>query len=203
MGKFARCIVLVAALLSSFAALSSVASAVTWHNTGDSAFTATGGAGTLSSTAVTLGCAGSDASGTVPATPFVGTTLAIQGTINFTGCTLSGQSTGFSCSFTLTGTAWDSGTPAVTTGSLDATCDITLVGFNICHIDASVSAKFQNAIMTNPSKLLTLTAGVTMTRGSSGLSCPLGEGDSGHWTPLIFTAVDTVQPLGPVITRTA
>jgi hypothetical protein len=203
MSRFARLAVLAASLLSLFAVLSSTAGAVTWHNTGDTHFAATGGAGTLSSTAVTLGCTGSDVTGRVTgAEPFVGATLSVDATIGFTGCTLSGQSFGVECGVTFTGTSWTAGAPAVTSGAVDVTCGFYLSGTKLCHLEGQIPAHYVNASGTAAGRLTVTTGALTTTNGSVS-SCPMGNGDSAHLTPLTFGVVDTVQPLGPVITRTA
>src|ERR1044071_3993997 len=66
MSKFARLVVLVTALSSLFAMLSSTAGAVTWHNTGGTSFHATGGPMTYSRASVSLTCSGSTATGAAP-----------------------------------------------------------------------------------------------------------------------------------------
>src|SRR4051812_45341566 len=73
MSKIARFAVLVAALMSLFAVMSSAAGAVTWENAGNTSFTATAGAHTLAGTGIVLACAGATATGTAPDTPFMPT----------------------------------------------------------------------------------------------------------------------------------
>jgi hypothetical protein len=205
MSRIARFAVLVAALASLFAVMSSTAGAVTWHNTGDTAFTATSNAGTLTSTAVTLGCAGADGIGSVTGgSPFVGNTLNVDATIGFTSCTLSGQTVSVECGVTLTGTAWDSGTPAVTTGTADVTCGVYLTGTKICHIEGNVHGHYINASGTTPGVLtVTPSSNLTLTNGAAG-TCPLGNGDKGSLTHLSFNVEpDAAAPFGPILTRTA
>jgi hypothetical protein len=203
MSGFARTAVIVAALLSSFAALSSAAGAVTWHNDGDTHFTATGGAGTLTSTGVSLGCSGSNTTATAPGGSILGTTLPVSGTIAFTGCASSGTSFGLHCGFTFTGTTWAPGTPAITSGNTDLTCDYYLATSRLCHFTGPVPSTYANPNGATPGKLVMTTGtALTVTNGSVG-TCPLGNGDKVHQTQLTFNVVDATQPLGPVFTRTA
>jgi hypothetical protein len=203
MGRFLRIAVPLVALLSMLAAFSSSAGAVTWHNTGDSHFLATGGAGTLASTGATLGCVGSDGTGTAPSASSVGATLIVSGTFAFTGCTLSGQSIGFECGYTFTGTSWVAGTPAVTSGNFDLTCGWYLSGTKVCHIEGSIPAHYTNPNGATSGKLVTTTSTNVFVTNGPVSSCLLGNGDAVHLTALTFNISDTVQPLGPVFTRTA
>ena len=104
MSKIARLVVLVTALSSLFAMLSATAGAVTWHNTGGTAFHATGGPGSLSIGSATLACSGSTATGTAPGGSTVAQHYNVTGTITFSPCQLVGQSTYVHCHFNLTGT---------------------------------------------------------------------------------------------------
>jgi hypothetical protein len=201
MSRIARFAVLVAALMSLFAVMSSTAGAVTWHNTGNTAFTATGGAGTLSSTGVALNCSGSSATGTAPALT-VGATLAVSGTVTFSGCLLSGQSVGVDCGYTLTGTS-QSGT--TTSGTVDATCGVYLATIKICHIAGTVSGSYVNPSGATAGKLSTVTGG-TLRTSNGASNCPLGNGDLSHLSPLNFSVsagTGGSGTLGPIITRTA
>jgi hypothetical protein len=202
MSRITRLAVLLAALLSLCGVMSSTANAVTWHNTGDSAFTATGGAGTFTSTAVTFGCSGGDLSGTVPATPLRGGTLAVSATYIGTGCTLSNQQVTVDCGYTFTWTVWVSGSRSITSGDADVTCSIYLAGTKICHLGGPVPTDYVNPSGTTPGSFtITTNSDLTVSKGPIG-NCPLGTGDTGHFTLLTFNVVDTTQPLGPVITRT-
>jgi hypothetical protein len=192
----------VAALMSLFAVMSSTAGAVTWHNTGNTAFTATGGAGTLSSTGVALQCSGSSATGTAPATT-VGLTLAVSGTVTFSGCLLSGQNVGGDCGYTLTGTS-QSG--SVTSGTVDATCGVFLANIKICHIAGTVSGSYTNPVSPSTAGKLATTTGGTLRTSNGASNCPLGNGDLAHLSPLNFSVsagTGGTGTLGPIITRTA
>jgi hypothetical protein len=200
MSKIARFTVLMVGLSSLFAVLSSTAGAVTWHNRGDTTFTATGGTGTLSSTGVTLGCPGADGSGTVPATPLVAGTLQIAGTVTFTGCTLSGQSIGLDCGYAFTVTTQPS--VGVSSGAVDVTCGVYLAGLKICHISGASTATYTNPSgATAGTFVMGTNNNLAFSNGSVG-TCPAGNGDKGHLTALTFRISDSVLPLGPVITRT-
>jgi hypothetical protein len=203
MSKLARFVVLVTALTSLFAVLSSTAGAVTWHNTGNTSFTATAGPGTLSATAASLSCTSADASGTAPAS-FVGATYVVTGTIGFTGCTISGSATNVECSYKLTGISQP--TPGITTGGADVTCGVYLIGQEICHISGSVHGHYVNPNPPTAGRL-TVTAGLglRLSNGPTG-SCPLGNGDAGSLTHLAFNVTSGTGgtgTLGPIITRTA
>jgi hypothetical protein len=204
MSKIARLAVLVTALASLFAVLASTASAVTWHNSGDTHFVATGGAGTLSSTGTSLGCTGADVTGTVTGNALggmqqIGATLSVDATAVFTGCAFSGTTLGVECGLTFTGVVQP--TSSVTTGFTDLTCGWYLGGAKVCHVEGTIHSEYTNPSGTTPGKLTLTTSSPTVTNGSSG-SCFFGNGDVAHLTHLAFNVVDTVQPLGPVITRT-
>jgi len=85
MSKSARLVVLIVSLL---AVLAPSAHAVTWHNSGDTTFTATTilpGFGTLSATGINMVCANHNITGTTGAAPFVGSTwTAAQWTSRYT-----------------------------------------------------------------------------------------------------------------------
>jgi len=206
MGMFTRLVVLTAALLSSSAMLASSAGAVIWHNTGDTAFTALGGVGTLSSTSTPLICTGTGtATGTVAATPAgVSTWSMASGTITLSMCTVSGQSVGVDCGYTLTATS-QSGT--VTNGTFDATCGVYLANIKICHISGTDSFAYTNPVAPSTFGKIQLGTGGTLRVSNGASNCPMGNGDLGHLSPLTFiisSATGGPTPhLGPVITRTA
>src|SRR3978361_852185 len=124
MSRIARIVVLLTALTSRCAVLAAAAGAVTWETSGDTAFTATGVAGTLSSTGVSISCSGADAIGAVGSSPSVGAVwTAITGTASFTGGRIAGIPTQVACNYTFTAVAWVAGPPAQTSGNIDVTCD--------------------------------------------------------------------------------
>ena len=208
MTKITRIVVLATALMSLFAAATSTAGAVTWHNTGDTAFTGTGGAGTLSSTGVSLTCSSADGTGTTGPTPFVGATwTGATGTVTFTGCRLAGITTSVTCTGSLTGTTWIAGPPSVTSGSGDTTCNVTQGGIKICHIEGTAPGTYTNPSGGTNGKSTVLASTTLKTTNPASGTCPLGNGDSASITSATATitaATGGPGPLhqGPIITRT-
>jgi hypothetical protein len=202
MSRIVRFAVLVASLMSLFAVMSSTAGAVTWDNSGNTHFTATAGAGTLSSTGVALNCASADATGKTT-TPAVGATAAlVHATINFTTCLLSGQAVGVECGVTLTATS-QSG--SVTSGSADATCGVYLAGIKVCHIEGSVNGTYTNPSGATAGVLQTTTGGNLRTTNAQS-NCALGNNEPTHLSVLTFRVTNGTGgtgTLGPIITRTA
>jgi hypothetical protein len=124
MSKLSRLAVLVVGLMSLFGVLSSSAGAVSWDNSGATAFTASTGPGTLTSTGVPLSCSGATATGTAPATA-ISLTYFVSGTVTFNGCKLSNIATVVECGYTWTGLTQDGvGMGSIITGSVDVTCDV-------------------------------------------------------------------------------
>ena len=198
MSRIARIVVLVTALTSLFAVMSSTASAVTWTNTGSTTIHATGGPGTLSVGANSLACATSTATGTVPM-DFTGTVLSVTGTITFDSCVLAGQNTYVHCGFTLTGQAFDE--PGTTTGTADVTCVARLNSTNtpLCHIEGTTPGQYINPSGTNPGRVTLLTSGLGLTvTNASGSSCLLGTG-AGHLSEQTLTLTSVAG--SPIITR--
>ncbi|MCW2992540.1 MAG: hypothetical protein JWQ18_35 [Conexibacter sp.] len=209
MSRYARVVVLVVSLVSVFGVMSAAAGAVTWTNSGDTAFTATVVGGTLSSTGSSGSCpAGATATGTVASSPFVGNTWAgLTSTGTASNCTLAGVSTTLRCSYTLTAQSWVSGMPAVTTGTADINCDMTQFGTTICRLTGTGSGSYTNPL--SPSTFGKATSGTGSLKVSNGTSgtCPMGNGDSvsvTHGTSTITGATGGPTPhLGPTITRTS
>lgn len=203
MSRIARFAVLVVALTSLFAVMSSTAGAVTWHNSGDSTFTATTGPGTLSSTSAGLACPSGTATGTVAATPAVvpvGNWSAVTGTVTWTNCTLGVGGYSVDCAYTLTASTWTAGSPATTGGTADVTCGVYLATSKFCHISGSVTGTYSNPVGTTKGSLAIATGGsLVLANGPAG-TCPLGNGDVGHLSASTFTVTSGTG--GPVITRT-
>jgi hypothetical protein len=197
MSKISRLAVLVVGLVSLFGILSASAGAVTWHNMGSTTFTATAGAGTLSSTGASLGCVTATGTGTAPVLT-VGNVYNVSGTATFNNCVLSGIATGVDCAYTLTGNNLDGGNVmgSVVTGSVDVTCGVYQFGTKICHISGSTGGTYTN----NVPGVLTIAASSSLitSNGPTG-SCPLGNGDAGALTHLTFT---TTSANPPTLTRT-
>jgi hypothetical protein len=198
--------VLVVGLTSLFATASSSAGAVTWHNFGDTAYTASG----LGVTGVNLACGAPSATGTSPSADQIGNTVDLgSGTIIFSSCTLSGIPTNVHCNYTLTATAFDIVHPGKTTGDVDVTCAITQFGANICGIHGTVAGDETNP--TNPStfgKLDVPTSTNLRTSNGTAGTCPLGVNEPSDLTAQTFTITNatggaTTPHLGPRISRTA
>jgi hypothetical protein len=184
-------------LISLFAMMSSAAGAVTWTNSGQTAFTAASLGGTLSVTSVPLTCAGSDASGTAPAT--VTTPSVASGTVKFTGCTVTAlrNVATIDCGYTFTASSFDGVGMAgsVVTGAVDVTCGVYQSGTKICHIGGLTNGSYTN----NTSGTLDIPASSTLvtSNGPTG-TCPLGAGEVSSLTALRFTVLSGT---GPIITR--
>jgi len=205
MSKTLRVAVLATALLSALTMMASSAGAVTWHNSGDTAFTATGGVMAFSSTSVSLNCSGSDSTGTVTSTPAIGATfVAATMTTQVTGCTVSGSEWPWECKRTFTGTTYSSG---VTNGTFDTTCTMYLGSTPTCELSGSAPATYTNPVAPSTLGSFRLPTSTSLRVGNALVTCPLGNGDSFHLAPMIFNiSVATGGPsphLGPIITRTA
>ncbi len=195
MATLTRLALLVVGLASLLGIASATAGAVTWHNSGSTAFTATAGSRTLSSTGAALNCASATATGTAPALTS-GATYAVSGTATLAGCSLAGVATLTECSYTFTATSQSA---SVTSGTVDLTCGWYQFNSKLCHTGGTVSATY-----TNPSSgvgVLALATGgsIVTSNGTSG-TCPLGNGDRAHLSAMTFR---TTSANPPVITRTA
>ncbi len=183
-------------LVASLGAASSSAVAVTWHNTGATAFTATSGPFTLSSTGAAFNCTGSTSTGTAPGGANVGTVYSMTMTTTFSGCSLSNVAIGWDCADRFTATS-QSG--AVTSGTLDVTCGMYEFGAKICHLGGSVSATYTNPVSGVGVLSLATGGNLIFSNGTSG-TCILGNGDRAH---LSAVTRRTTSASPPVITRTA
>jgi hypothetical protein len=205
MSKFSRIVVLVTALASLSAVMSSTAGAVTWTNEGATTFHATSGSGTLSVDGNNLACSGSTATGDAPTGSFA-TSYSVKGTVTFSPCTIIGQAAHVACSYTLTAQTWTAGSPAITGGSADVTCTASLAatGTPLCHISGSTPGHYFNPTATAPGRV-TLTASNTLqVTNESGSSCsafgvPTGGTTTGSLTE--FTETITSIASSPFITR--
>jgi hypothetical protein len=190
MSKIMRFALLAMSLVSLFGVLSSAAGAVTWTNTGQTAFTATSGPLTLTSpTSGIASCGGGDASGATR-TPVSGVGAAIAaGTIIFTNCRTAGLATGLHCDYTLTANAFAAG---VASGNADLTCGLFVAGREICHIEGPTAFSYTNGA----AGVLALPHSNTLvvTNGSGGGSCPLGSNDRVTLSPLTFRVTSGTGP---------
>jgi hypothetical protein len=164
MSKFSRIVVLVTALASLFAVMSSTAGATTWINHGGTAVHASGGNGTLTVTrdpgvGSNLSCSASTATGNVPMD-----FTSVTGTITFAPCSLSGTASTVACHFTLTPTTFTAATQAITSGIASVTCTAALTtGTALCHIEGNTPGHYINPDPPNTVGRLTLTASSTLT----------------------------------------
>ena len=196
MSKFSRVIVLVVGLMSVFAAMAGAASATTWTNSGDTAFTATTGASSLSTASATLSCTSGSASGTAT-TPQVSATYTVSGNLSYASCRLGLITTTVNCTYTLTGNSLSAG---VTTGTIAVVCRDTVAG---CNITGTITGRYTNASAS--------TAGSLAVNGSSGLTsrdCVLSGAAALTPNPDVFTVtagvgrrVAGLRP-GPLLGRT-
>ena len=133
MSKFSRVIVLVVGLMSVFAAMAGAASATTWTNSGDTAFTATTGASSLSTASATLSCTSGSATGT--ATPLqVSATYTVTGRLTYSNCRLGIITTTISCNYTLTGSSGPNAS-GVTSGTVAVSCTDSVAGLQDHRLD--------------------------------------------------------------------
>ncbi|WP_445148214.1 hypothetical protein [Baekduia sp. Peel2402] len=199
MSRTARIVVLVTALTSLFAVMSSTAGAVTWTNTGSTIIHATGPGGSLTIGANSLTCTGATARATAAAS-FVGSVYSVPGTVTFSPCTLAGQNTYIHCGFTLTGSAFAE--PGSTTGVADVTCDTRLTNGNtkLCHIEGPTVGHYINptAATSTPGKITLTTSSSLITTHASGTSCIFGTGPS-HLSEQTITVTSVAG--SPIITR--
>ncbi|WP_445148267.1 hypothetical protein [Baekduia sp. Peel2402] len=205
MSRISRLVVLVTALASLMGLVSATAGAVTWHNTGNSAFTATGGPATLSVGSNNLACSASSATGTAPLGSFGLTVYSATGTITFSPCTVSGQSTYVDCGYRTTGFSFAA---PVTSGNADVNCVARLTASNtaLCNITGTTPGQYTNPSGTSKGKATGLTSGTGLTVShSSGTSCLLGTGPAhlSEQTITITSASGGTGTGGPVLDRTA
>jgi hypothetical protein len=202
MARITRLTVMFAALAASLGALTSPAGAVTWHNTGNTAFTATGGPVTFSVGANNLACSAVSATGAAPGGMIASTVYPISGTLTMSPCTLAGQSWYRHCNYTFTGTSFAAG---VTTGSMDMTCVSHLIPSNVglCHFEGSAPASYTNPSGSARGKF-TFSTSSTLTVTNSAGTCPLGTGSvtMTEHTVTITNASGGVGSAGPVLNRT-
>ena len=173
MSKFSRIVVLVMALASLLAVMSSTAGAVNFTNTRGTSFHATGGNGTLSVTGSggvnNLSCTAWTATGSVPMGPFA----SVVGDATFSPCLLSGTPAHIDCHFTLFLVVWTSTVPAVSSGSSTIACVAsTTTGVPLCHIHGHPPVHYVNPNGATPGRLtLTPSSTMTVTHANGTSSC--------------------------------
>jgi hypothetical protein len=195
-------------LLAAFGATAS-AGAVTWHNSGDTAFSATGTAVQIhpASPSVPLICFGGTTSTATAATgPATGALWsAMHVTTNGHSCQFAQTLVDLSCTSTFTAVQ-QSGTSI--TGSLDTTCDITGRGTTtlVCHLQGQRPATYRNPTATAYGSF-TLPAGTTVIATNGQAMCPLGQNTAVPWTHEQWTITTAsggpgLMHTGPILTRT-
>jgi hypothetical protein len=203
MSRIIRVVVLATALISAVAAMASSAGAVTWHNSGSTAFTATAGPGSLTVTGVVgLSCTSADATGVTAASNFVGATWkAVHGTVNFTNCLTGGVPSPTHCTYDLTATTQPS--VGVTTGVADVTCTVYQFNAKVCHITGTVHAVYHNWEGAVPGRLTLLHPGNLRTDTPCAAAIG-GPHEPATLTSQAFTVTSGLPAgtLGPTITRT-
>jgi hypothetical protein len=205
MSKLMRVAVLVVSLMSLFGVLSSAAGAVTWTNTGDTAFTATGGPMTLSGGGLSWICSSSDWSGMTGSSPFVGTIYrAVTGHGDYTSCSIAGVSTAVTCDYTLTAATWIAGPPATTSGNIDLTCSVTQGATKICHIEGQTAGHYVNPTAAGFGKFV-LTESNTLKTTNATATCPLGNNATTTLATQTWTITNATggpaAHTGPILTR--
>jgi hypothetical protein len=202
MSKMMRLIVLLTSLV---AATSPTAGAVTWHNAGDTAFTATGGSFTYSVTGVQFRCSSSDVTGSAPASS-TALTYVMTGTLTTTGCTSSGVPNALHCNYAFTTTT--APVNHVSSGTFDLTCGIfDASGTKICHIEGQTPVTYRNP-ETGLAAQFVLTTSTSLRTTNGAIGCPLGSGEPFDFTPQVITVTNaTGGPMtphaGPTLVRTA
>jgi hypothetical protein len=202
MSRFTRIVLLITALASLLAAMSSTAGAVTWTNEGATSFHATGVGGGRHVGSNTVSCTGATATGTAPM-DVTGATYSMTGTLTFAPCSLVGQSTVVDCNYTFTGLVFSGATlGGVTSGNMDLTCDerLTPSGIGLCHIGGSTVVHYVNPSVAGGTGRLTFTTSNTLVESNFGTtSCPLGTGN----ITLTHQALTTTAGFTPVLIRHA
>lgn len=206
MSRIVRLGVLVCAFMSLLGFAAGTAGAVTWHNSGDTAYTATGAGTTLSTTGIVLSCATSTFVGTTGTAPFVGNVWsAATGTGSFTGCFAAGIPATTSCTYKVTATLWTAGPPAVMSGGADITCTSYISGSLNCVTQGTTPGTYTNPTATTTGRGVAPTATALRIFGPS---CMLGVNDTASIsaTPLTITTASggpSSPHWGPIVTRTA
>lgn len=198
MPRTARLIVILVALCA--ALTPTAAKAVTWHNSGDTAFTATSGPTTFGTIGTAgLPCGGIDLTGTVAATPTTAATWsAFSGTLTTTACSFSGIATPVHCTYIFTASTQAG---SVTGGTFDETCGVFQFAARICTLEASLAAHYANP--SGSGGRFTVTSGTVRATAGVG-SCPVTEIVQHQLGFTVASASGGPAPhTGPVITRTA
>lgn len=202
MSKTLRVALLACALLSAPAAFGSPAGAVTWDNSGDTAFTATGGAMTFSGdTGETLPCTSSTSTGTAPAS-FAGDAMLITMTTTW-HCTLVGIPATVHCHEIMVPTG-QTGTPGhlVTNLLTTHTCGVTQLNVEVCHLHGFGKVDYINPTTGATPGRFTWTTTIAWTKTSGSAACPQ-KWHVPHLSQVITAGSGGPAPhTGPVLVRT-
>jgi hypothetical protein len=207
MSRITRFAVLITAFASLSAALASTAGAVTWHNTGGTAFHATGGALSLSVTGSggtnLLTCTASTATGVAPGGTTVGATYTIPATLTYSPCTLAGNAAYIHCNSNFTGTFQPAA--GITSGNADLTCVMRLTASNtaLCHLGGTTPFHYTNPSGTTPGRFTLTPSSTLVMSNASGSSCSIFIGSFTSATTHSSHQTLALTDGGPVITRTA
>jgi hypothetical protein len=204
MSRIIRVVVLATALISALTTMSSPAGAVTWHNSGSTAFTATSGAFSVSVTGtVGISCTGATMTGVTAASNFVGATWKAE---HFTevpsGCVSGGVATQIHCTVDVTATGQPS--TGVTTGVEDFVCNEYQFNTLICVRTGQQHVTYINPTSPMTGRFMVFAPGAMRT----GPSCAAGLGGPNEPATVTshtfaITAGTGPTTLGPIITRTA
>lgn len=180
------------------AAMASNASAVTWSNSGDTTFTATGPSTTFhfNNGAVHQPCTSAAVSGTAATGPVSGATWANAAslTVSYSHCTLTGINYNIQCSAS---ESFDDQTGGVSSGTLATACDISVFGEKVCGMSGTIPNTYTNPSGSTPGRFTLSQTTLALSNGPTG-TCPYGT--SGTFTHQTWTVNSGTG--GPVINRT-
>jgi hypothetical protein len=203
MSKLIRMVLLAASLMSVLGAMSAAAGAVTWTSTGDTSFTATAGASTLSVTGVALVWTGAHMTGTTGPSPFVGAIWpALSGTWSITGFRIGLSRVTMDCRWQLTALSQLGG---ATNGTVDLACSEYGEGREFCRIEGQTAGTYVNPAGGFGTMTLTHASSLRTTDGADN-TCFLGAGEAITVTTIPFrltsaTGGASSPHTGPVFSR--
>ncbi len=203
-----RAILALGAFLAALGAVAPGSSAVTWHNSGDTAFTATAGALVLHGGTLVVSCVNTTLTGATGVTGATPTTwTAAHGTLTATCLWGTSPSWRVHCTYTFTAT---SQLGSVTSGTFSPLCSISASGYEICKLEGSTPMIYVNPASGAAGRFTEATStSLRFTDGanpSGPIPCIFGTGAAlTHETTFGITAASggPAPHLGPVLTRTA
>jgi hypothetical protein len=204
MSRFTRVVMVLTALASSLAAMSSTAEAVTWTNEGATSFHATGIGGARhlpGGINVNFHCTGETATGTAPM--HTSTNTIMTGTLTLAPCSHQGLSSSIHCSYTMTGVNFTGSTlGGVTNALVDLTCDerlTTAPGWALCHINGTVPAQYSNPTVAGGTGRLTFHHSTALTQSDLGMGICQGGTAVVTWDDHVLTT--TTSDTTPIFFR--